>query len=114
MHSTAPAARSAANVSSTCHDACCASSTSGIARGQAASSPASRSSLALDLARDPEQDGPEALPERRQRLGQPGHGLAGSPYSARMLAPRCALTTNRNAGGVAAHQPSICSTVGRA
>jgi hypothetical protein len=31
-----------------------------------------------------------------------------------MLAPRCALTTNLNPGGVAAHQPLIRSTVGRA
>ena len=63
MHRTAPAARSAANVSSTCQVGFWASSTSGIERGQAASSPARRSSSRADLASIRNRTAPSRSPK---------------------------------------------------
>ena len=85
-----------------------------MAGGQAASSPASFSSWRLTSPGTRNSTAPSRSPNVGSVSVSQGTEVAGSPYSARMLAPRCALTTNRNAGGVAAHQPLILSTVGRA
>ena len=74
-HSTAPAPARAENVSSTCHDGCWDSTTSG--HGRAARRPAGRQPavVALDaLVGTRNRTPPEPLPERRQRPGQPGDG----------------------------------------
>ena len=125
MHSTAPASRSAAKVSSTCHERSWNSRTSGIDRGQAASRARMRSSA---RATSPSTHGPSrrisagtryrTVPSRSPNSpsGSVSHSIvsAADPNRPRIAEVRWAFNANRKSGGVAATQPRIADGVGPA
>ena len=72
-HSAAPAPARAANVSSTCHDGSWNSMVRGMSRRPRGEEGGELGIVAPDAVGDAEQDGPEPLPERPVRPGQPRH-----------------------------------------
>ena len=97
----APALARASNVSSTSHAGSWHSTASGRSRGQVARNAASRSSLRLTPVGTRNSTQPSLSPNAR--YGPVSHGtLVAGSVSDRAEPPRCALTVNRNAAGVAA------------